>query len=225
MPNFRVILESLAPRLIVVQGTISPEDLNSWSENQTRFPTRKVNEFSEHRQREHCIIDFALHQFNELPKDAIVEFDGHGKPSLSDCEHPFVSISHCTVGTQCIGVVAIGKAPIGCDIERMRPQLNQIAPRFLNETELADFGENLDALCAAWTIKEAFFKAKGTQLDFRQDVSVRWTDTKQAHDIGIETMLFNTVRRCWTRKLTARQIGWEDLDCWIACGLDHSTSA
>lgn len=224
MPNFRVILESLAPRLIVVQGTISPEDLNSWSENQSRFPTRNLTEFSEHRQREHCIIDYALNQFDELPMEAIVEFDGNGKPRLTGWEYPFVSISHCTTGTQCIGVVAIGKAPIGCDIERMRPQLKQIAPRFLNETELKGMSNNLDALCAAWTIKESLFKAKGTQLDFRNDVFVRWTSTEQANEVGIETMLFDECLQCWTRKITAQQIGWDDLDCWIACGPSHFTS-
>ena len=68
-------------------------------------------------------------------------------------------------------MVCLGDQPVGCDIERPRVQLHNIAKRFLSAEEQVNF-TTTPMLCCAWGIKESMFKTIGHDVDFRLDLTV-----------------------------------------------------
>lgn len=50
MPDFEVILESLAPSFSVGALRATPDEVNEWAVHQTRFPQRNVAALPFHRQ-------------------------------------------------------------------------------------------------------------------------------------------------------------------------------
>ena len=87
-------------------------------------------------------------------KDNGEPYISNGNTVLEPC-----SISHCH------SHAIVAKAPHGCrigvDIEVFRPQLQRVASRFLNTDEQRLYASDKDMLLAAWTIKEAVYKAAG----------------------------------------------------------------
>lgn len=53
--------------------------------------------------------------------------------------------------------------PVGIDTDHQRQALGRVAPRFLSPSEMAVTGDSIGALAAAWTLKEAMFKALSHQ--------------------------------------------------------------
>lgn len=68
---------------------------------------------------------------------------------------PF-SISHCS--THAALAVGEGCRAIGVDVENFREKLRRVAPRFLADEEILVRSTD-EALLAAWTLKEAAYKA------------------------------------------------------------------
>lgn len=80
-----------------------------------------------------------------------------------------VSLSH----SHSMAVLATGPAGcgIGADIEEWRATLPRIAPRILSAGELSYYSCSAERLLAAWTLKEALYKALGiTGADFARDL-------------------------------------------------------
>ncbi len=91
-----------------------------------------------------------------------------GAPYVRNVEAS-ISISHSRQ-TAALAVGLPGQS-IGVDIESPREQLLNVASRVLSERELAIYGSDLHGLLAAWTLKEATYKAAGVPgLDFRRDI-------------------------------------------------------
>ncbi|CAM4128383.1 4'-phosphopantetheinyl transferase superfamily protein [Cytophagaceae bacterium 50C-KIRBA] len=64
------------------------------------------------------------------------------------------------------------KKNIGLDLEKKARNIQKIAPRFLSATELAWAEMDEQKLLAAWTVKEAIYKAQHQPgLDFRKEIS------------------------------------------------------
>lgn len=81
-----------------------------------------------------------------------------------------ISISH----TLQYVVVAISRHTIGIDIEMCRPKILTVRRRFLSDAEQsAILPDNLPLNTAAWTAKEALYKAIGVSgIDFANDVTI-----------------------------------------------------
>ena len=95
-----------------------------------------------------------------------VEFskDGRGKPSLPRWPDVHISVSH----TEGLAAVAFARAPVGVDVERVRPlRLPHIAGRFFTPEENAWLRASEDRerdFFVLWMRKEAWLKATGTGL-------------------------------------------------------------
>ena len=106
----------------------------------------------------------------ELVREALGEgvSTGHrpdGSPTV-DVPGVVISVSHCAT----CAAIALSDRPIGIDVETERSQLARVAARVLSPAELACYGERLQA---AWTLKEALYKAALTPgLDFRRDIQL-----------------------------------------------------
>jgi 4'-phosphopantetheinyl transferase len=106
---------------------------------------------------------------NQAPEAVEIAIDSHGKPYCPSTALHF-NVSH----TGADGVIALAMAPLGIDIEAMRPLEEDIARRFFSPDEVAA----LNALSSetywlgfyrCWTRKEAFVKAKGQGLSLPLD--------------------------------------------------------
>lgn len=67
-----------------------------------------------------------------------------------------ISVTH-SIDTAMLAVC--DTQPVGIDADHQRHALGRVAPRFLSPSEMAVAGDSLGALAAAWTLKEAMFKA------------------------------------------------------------------
>jgi 4'-phosphopantetheinyl transferase len=109
---------------------------------------------------------------NSFGKEYQLDYDEFGKPQLRG-GIGFVSLSYCK------NWIAIGfskKAEIGIDVEHKRKQLENIAPRFMNASELEEWQQSSrkqDYLQLVWGAKEALYKVYGRkQLVFRENLLV-----------------------------------------------------
>ena len=89
------------------------------------------------------------------------------------------------------------KSSCGMDIEKTKPALIHVSPRFLSDAEQSFIDRDLEGLCIAWTAKESIYKMYGQiQLSFKHDMilypykvkekgqitaSVRVNDQNQEH--------------------------------------------
>ena len=112
--------------------------------------------------------------------------DEYNKPHLIS-DNGTISLSHATPY-----VVAIinTKAPCGIDIEQIRNKLKPLAPKFLNETELAIGGDDLSNLAILWGAKEALYKLHGRKsLIFKDNLAIE--NFNFSENIGTLTGLLN----------------------------------
>lgn len=80
-----------------------------------------------------------------------------------------ITISHC----KGIAAIAVGYSErIGLDIERMRPTLYRVRRKYLSVQEMYMCNDD-QALLAAWTVKEAVYKAAAARgIDFSDEISL-----------------------------------------------------
>lgn len=96
--------------------------------------------------------------WNNLPE---FQYNEYGQPRLAD--GPFFSISHCKAGV----AVAVSEAPIGIDIETIRPIQPSLIAKTMNEAEqeMIHTADNpYLAFTQLWTKKEALLKMQGTGI-------------------------------------------------------------
>ena len=93
------------------------------------------------------------------PENIIFQKSQNGKPFAENSNFRF-SISHCGNLVVC----AVSEKEIGVDIEKIRNIRLKAAEKFASKSELDYIGNRLDRFFEIWTLKEAFFKCKGTGL-------------------------------------------------------------
>jgi phosphopantetheinyl transferase len=95
--------------------------------------------------------------------------DEHKKPHL--IAHDWhISISHSF--PYAVAIIH-KKLPVGIDIEKPTDKLIRLAPRFLQDEEVLNAGQDPIKLCVYWTGKEAIYKLNGkTGLIFRRDIRI-----------------------------------------------------
>lgn len=109
-----------------------------------------------------------------LLRKLLVQEGIHSKPERAPGGQPvlpgneaFVSISHCDDRVVC----AVSSAPVGIDIEKIRPVRDGMAQRVCTEEELSYAGQDMTRFFEIWTAKEAYFKMKGTGITNFQAVN------------------------------------------------------
>lgn len=94
----------------------------------------------------------------DLPKPEIIGFSGG------------VSVSH---SGKYVAVCVGDKPKQGIDLELPKPKIQVISGRFLSETELSFFGNDLELITICWVIKEAVFKWAGLiGLSLRENILI-----------------------------------------------------
>lgn len=96
--------------------------------------------------------------------------DEYGCPYLPK-EKIFCGISH----TENYTAVVLSKNRVGCDIERFKPKIKRIAPKFLtdNQLEWVQGDKELAKMHLIWGIKESAFKTWGKRnIDWKRDILI-----------------------------------------------------
>lgn len=93
------------------------------------------------------------------PTDVIIKKSKNGKPYAENSSYKF-SISHCGNLVVC----TVSKKEIGVDVEKIRNIRLKAAEKFACESEINYIGQNTERFFEIWTLKEAYFKCKGTGL-------------------------------------------------------------
>lgn len=105
------------------------------------------------------------------PDEFPVEYDASGKPFLAGSDF-HISVTH----TDDLAAVIISRhAKVGIDIERIRPRIEKVRDKFINEEESSLIGKEreLEQLTLAWCAKEALYKMYGLRnLDFRGNINI-----------------------------------------------------
>jgi phosphopantetheine--protein transferase-like protein len=99
-----------------------------------------------------------------------VKEDEFGKPYLSDFDFE-LSITH----SYDYAGVMISKSKVGVDIEKMKKNLLNLAPKFLSEDELLMLDEHnsLKQLYVFWCVKESLYKLYGKkELAFKENIKI-----------------------------------------------------
>ncbi|WP_144495329.1 4'-phosphopantetheinyl transferase family protein [Bacillus pumilus] len=109
-----------------------------------------------------------IHEMYDLPFDEIVfETEGNGKPVVRHIPSFHFNLSHSGDWVVC----AIDDAPVGIDIEEIKPIDLAIAKRFFSADEYKDLlsqpAERQEAyFFHLWSMKEAFIKLTGKGLSY-----------------------------------------------------------
>ena len=106
------------------------------------------------------------------PDEFPVEYDAFGKPFLAGSDF-HISVTH----TDDLAAVIISRhVKVGIDIERIRPRIEKVRDKFINEEESSLIGKEreLEQLTLAWCAKEALYKLYGQRsLDFRENIRLK----------------------------------------------------
>lgn len=140
------------------------------------------------------LLAHGLEQLGIREQQAVLEYRKNGKPYLKDYPEIYFNLSHS--GTMAMAV--FGDVEVGCDIEQVGRNREQVAKRFFTPEEQAYLhraGEGeawAKAFCRVWTMKEAFLKVTGEGAripltDFSihletDPVTVFWKGQKQPFD-------------------------------------------
>ncbi|WP_167855271.1 4'-phosphopantetheinyl transferase family protein [Hymenobacter wooponensis] len=94
-----------------------------------------------------------LREVNDAP--ATVHNDPNGRPYFAELPGLGLSISH---SGEWVAVLLDPRGAVGTDIELVRTKAQQLAPRFLSETERADAGDDAVKYSLYWSAKETLYK-------------------------------------------------------------------
>jgi 4'-phosphopantetheinyl transferase len=105
------------------------------------------------------------------PENIEIEYDATGKPFLAGTDM-HISVTH----TEDLAAVIISRnARVGIDIEKIKPRIEKVRDKFINEDEACFILKEteLEQLTLAWCAKEALYKLFGLRnLDFRENMRV-----------------------------------------------------
>jgi 4'-phosphopantetheinyl transferase len=93
------------------------------------------------------------------PEDFPVEYNEAGKPFLAGSDY-HISVSHTE---DLAGVIISKNGRVGIDLEMVKPRIDKVKEKFMNEHELASLeqGRELEQMTLAWCAKEALYKFCG----------------------------------------------------------------
>lgn len=124
---------------------------------------------SEKRQREYLTVRLLVQKLMNAKTEIL--YDNSGKPSLKNSDLN-LSISH----SNNLAVVFLSKRKIGIDVENVKRNIENVANRFLNDSEKEFVRINRNpqkAKILIWCAKEAVFKCSENQgIDFIKEIII-----------------------------------------------------
>ena len=137
--------------------TVSETQLALWFSQMDAEKQGRVERLrrAEDRARSVCADHLARLLLTQVSGGTSLRFDTgeNGKPTVLNCPWQF-NLSHSGYFAAC----AVSEAPVGIDIEQLRPIRPALMRRVCTEQELRYVGEDSGRFLQLWTAKEAAFK-------------------------------------------------------------------
>lgn len=111
----------------------------------------------------YLLLKEGLRQEYGITGNPVFAYTEHGKPSIQGHPEIFFNLSHCRQGAIC----AIGRGPIGVDIESIREYRESLVAYTMNGEEKAQIERAPNPaveFIKLWTMKESLLKLTGTGI-------------------------------------------------------------
>ena len=138
------------------------------------------------------LLDHALRELSLRERDMQYRLGENEKPYFVNAPELHFNLSHSN--TQVLA--AVSDAPVGCDIERVKPIDLKLARRFFHEDEYAAIAcapteEQTRLFFRFWTLKESYMKCSGAGFRMPLDsFCIRLGETPAVEAAGGETVRF-----------------------------------
>ena len=145
--------------------TVSETQLALWFSQMDAEKQGRVERLrrAEDRARSVCADHLARLLLTQVSGGTSLRFDTgeNGKPTVLNCPWQF-NLSHSGYFAAC----AVSEAPVGIDIEQLRPIRPALMRRVCTEQELRYVGEDSGRFLQLWTAKEAYLKFTGEGIAY-----------------------------------------------------------
>lgn len=161
-----------SPRGELLLGDIAPlEALEAMANDEDRAAVAEFSAPSRRAER----LAWRIMLRRRVGSPIEVEYSTEGAPRIKNLPYAHISVSHCHDKV----AVALSKEPCTVDIESLTRDFQRLAPRYMNESELAMAHDNATR-AAIWCGKEALYKLAGRRgLDLRCDINITSLDLAQ----------------------------------------------
>ncbi|ALD20251.1 4'-phosphopantetheinyl transferase superfamily protein [Hymenobacter sp. DG25A] len=110
-----------------------------------------------------------LAEFSLAPSMVLLN-DANGRPFFPERPELAVSLSH---SGEWVAALLSTRGRVGTDVELVRPKAQQLASRFLSETERADAGDDVVKHSLYWSAKETLYKLHSRRaLVFKEHIQL-----------------------------------------------------
>lgn len=141
----------------------------------------------------------AIRKLGLRPEQMVIERNPYGRPYLRNVRHFKFNLSHSGEYV----VIALGRRPVGVDVERIDRCNQDVAERFFSPAE-AEYLRSLPSIEQArafttlWTLKESYTKAEGKGLlipfqsfGFRLEPSIQLVGGSTKRNYTFESMVLD----------------------------------
>ena len=150
------------------ENTAPPEWAMDWISLERRA---KIARFRQIKDRKRSLIAellvrrAAMRRLGLRPEQVVVDRNPYGRPYLPNVRHFKFNLSHSGEYV----VIALGRRPVGVDVERIDRCNQDVAERFFSSSEVEYLRslpatEQARAFTTLWTLKESYTKAEGKGL-------------------------------------------------------------
>ncbi|MBC6990604.1 4'-phosphopantetheinyl transferase superfamily protein [Hymenobacter sp. BT491] len=146
-----------------------------------------------------------LSQELNLPP-ALLRNDANGRPHFDGQPDFAVSLSH---SGEWVAAVVAPRGRVGTDIELVRTKAQQLAPRFLSETERADAGDDATKYSLYWSAKETLYKLHSRRgLVFKEQIRLDPFGLREAGVLTGHLLLenFRSQHQIYYQRLTEQYV-------------------
>ena len=162
---------------------------------------------SENRRREYLTVRVLVNQLYQFSPLSIT-YDEKGKPTLGNSLS--ISISHTQ---EYVAILLSPMQHVGIDLETIRPAIQKIAHKFVNEKEAKDIPieHKNEHLHVIWGAKEVLYKIYGKgDVDFRKHMNVDSFQYKNAESVQarFHKKDFDKTFNVHYEKLEERMLAW-----------------
>lgn len=143
--------------------------------------------------RKQCVLAYlllckGLYSEYGITDKPVFEYGEHGKPTIIGHEDIHFNLSHCKTAVAC----AISDAPIGIDIESIRPVKESVVRYSMSDEEAKQIFESANPdieFTKLWTKKESVLKLTGEGIN---DNMKSVLSPERLNNISVETIICDT---------------------------------
>lgn len=186
--------------MLYINDKLSEIDLETALSAVSEQRRRKALTFKHEQGKRECVAAYlllkeALHKEFGIDENPVFEYDDGGKPCLKGRPDIFFNLSHCREAAVCV----VDTAPVGVDIETIRPFKDSLSRHVLSPEEYSAVVASPNPaveFVKLWTQKEAVLKYTGEGI--RSDLKTvlhRHAADVELHTVALPHCVYSVCRK------------------------------